>query len=292
MLKHLRLVRTCLMLSALSLIALAGCRAPSACLLQPPSVSHVRFCFGEHWLSLFTVHDNEGYTVVLNVTAEVLSEGHPLQVQLCAAPYRTAADKAWSHTLATITEPNAYTFNLDNDDLRSVAEGPYDYSLRVSLLQSDGQCIESRNTRLNSEVPSTDEKGAHKRENRESLNQLQAVALEASTITFVVEQLNAEVGPIGQSDPITLTTNDAKTVRELIARMRSVKTETLLAEYDQIRTFNLLDSHGNILASLDLIHVVSEAYVSPEDVAYNACFALGNEDHATLCTLLYRLSNP
>ena len=280
------------MLSALSLIALAGCRAPSACLLQPPSVSHVSFCFGEHWLSLFTVHDNEGYTVVLKVTAEVLSEGHPLQVQLCAAPYRTASGKAWSRPLATITEPNAYTFKLDNDDLRSVAEGPYDYSLRVSLLQSDGQCIESRNTRLNSEVPSTDEKGAHEHENRESLKQLQAIALEASTITFVVEQLNAEDGPIGQSAPITLTPNDAKTVRELIARMRSVKTETLLAEYDQIQTFNLLDSHGNILTSLDLIHVVSEAYVSPEDVAYNACFALSNEDHATLCTLLYRLSNP
>lgn len=291
MLKHLRLVRTCLMLSALSLIALAGCRAPSACLLQPPPVSHVSFCFGEHWLSLFTVHDNEGYTVVLNVTAEVLSKGHPLQVQLCAAPYHTDSGKAWSRTLATITEPNAYTFKLNNDDLRSVAEGPYDYRLRVSLLQSDGQYIESRDTRLSSEVPSTDEKGAHEHENRESLKQLQAFAVKASSITFAVEQLNAEVGPIGQSAPITLTPSDAKTVRELITRMRSVKTEIILAEYDQIQTFNLLDSSGNILTSLDLIHVVSEAYVSPEDVAYNACFALSNEDHATLLTLLYRLSN-
>ncbi|MBR5592300.1 MAG: hypothetical protein IKW38_07275 [Kiritimatiellae bacterium] len=240
---------------------------------------------------MFTVRDNEGYTVVLNVTAEVLSKGHPLQVQLCAAPYRTDSSKAWSRTLATITEPNAYTFKLDNDDLRSVVEGPYDYCLRVSLLQSDGQYIESRDTRLSSEVPSTDEKGAYEHENRESLKQLQAFAVKASSITFAVEQLNAEVGPIGQSTPITLTPSDAKTVRELITRMRSVKTEIILAEYDQIQTFNLLDSSGNILTSLDLIHVVSEAYVSPEDVAYNACFALSNEDHATLCTLLYRLSN-
>ena len=286
------LLRPSLIPSALLLIALTGCRVRSTVeslpISNPQSISHRHLLLGKEWLKEDIVHHHDGYTLIFSVTKRLLPEHHQLHVQLLGKPYRTTKGKAWTQPLAIFTKPDTHTIHLNNEDLRTV-DGPYDYCQRFTLLQPDGQCVESHENRLIDHIPAPGVEGAYEHENREELKHLQNAAANCSTITFTVDTLNAEVAPIGQSSPLTLSLADATTVRKLIARMRSVKTETSCNEYDQFQILSFLDSTGKELASLNLIHVTREAFVSPENVAYDASFALSNDDYAILGSLLKRL---
>lgn len=230
------------------------------------------------WVSY--AHYVSGETCCLEVQPDSknLPKGRTLELHLCGTPYSTASGSKWQQPIATIDKPGKYIYSLHKSDFRK-SGGPYDYSVIYTLRDTNGKELDSCHDRLSDHIPGPGWEAYYEKENRERLQQLQSAAERCATMRLVLTY--HEQGIYNTEVLLPLHENDAQELRRLIGRMRPIKTH-LHEVYPLLHTeLILLDAAGKELVRMDPSDVVSEKYVSPEDLADLSCYALSNEDAAT-----------
>ena len=233
---------------------------------------------GDTWLS-FEYHTKaEDTCLLVRLRPDTLPKGCNLKLSLSGVPYNTARGTEWQHDFSTIHRPGEYIYLLRKRDFPQEG-GPYDYRVVFTLLAANGKVLERRDDRLEHFIPGPGWEASFEEENQKELKELQQAATRCASMRL---QMTYH-WRIMTDTPVELPLNasDIEKLRDLIGRMRPVKTylhEALPAYHLQLV---LLDAQGNKLATVNPYDVVSEQHVSPENLAALSSFALSNEDAAT-----------
>ena len=220
----------------------------------------------------------EDTCLLVRLEPDSLPKDCQLRLSVSGEPYNTARGKEWKHDFSTLHKPGEYIFLLRKRDFPREG-GPYDYRVVFTLLSADGKALECRYDRLEHSIPGPGWEASYEvEENQKELKKLQQAATRCAgmRLQMTYHWRIMTDAPV----ELPLNTQDIETLRNLIKRMRPVKTyvhEVLPAYQLQLL---LHDAQGNKLATMDPYDVVSEEDVSPENLADLSTFALSAEDVA------------
>lgn len=239
---------------------------------------------GDTWLSFEYHQKAEDTCLLVKLKPDTLPKGCKLRLSLSGVPYNTARGKEWQHDFSNLHKPGEYIFLLRKRDFPQEG-GPYDYQVVFTLLAPDGKVLERSKDRLEHFIPGPGWEASFEIENQKELKKLQ----QAASLCASMRLQMTYHWSIMTDTPVELPLNtpDIEKLRDLIGRMRPVKTylhEVLAAYHLQLV---LLDAQGNELATMNPHDVVSEQQVSPENLADISSFALRDEDAATWFRIIH-----